>query len=272
MVERTDLYLDLIQKTITYSLWEEPGVPIDAHASRCRAPNRWILRTVARLLGTMGLQLVRRVRYSEEQREKGLIWPMQADTMVGRRRLDNLRMCLEDVLHSGVKGDLIETGVWRGGASIFMKAVLTAHGDFNRRLFVADSFQGLPAAGPEDSEVLAAWGEQCKGLDAVPLRNVQDNMRVLGIDEKLLVYHPGWFSDTVPGCELGPIALLRLDGDLYDSTRVTMEHLYPKLMLGGFCIIDDWGLSGCRKAVDDYFSDRAQKIDCPVCWQKSHLS
>ena len=74
-------------------------------------------------------------------------------------------------------------------------------------------------------------------------------MREWAIPEDLLTYHVGWFEDTVPSADIERIAILRLDGDLYRSTRVCMDHLYPKLSLGGWCIVDDFKLDGCRKAV-----------------------
>jgi O-methyltransferase len=84
-----------------------------------------------------------------ERRAEGMDWPLSAATMIGLRRLDNLRACVERIVEEDVPGDLIETGVWRGGASIFMRGALEAFGDRERTVWVADSFQGLPKPDPE---------------------------------------------------------------------------------------------------------------------------
>src|SRR5258707_5801015 len=90
------------------------------------------------------MQVVSLPRYNDEQKANGLLWPACAHTMIGLKRLDNIQFCIEQVLAHNVPGDLIETGVWRGGACILMRAVLKAHGVTDRRVFVADSFEGLP--------------------------------------------------------------------------------------------------------------------------------
>lgn len=77
-------------------------------------------------------------------------------------------------------------------------------------------------------------------------------MREWGVPEDFLVWHPGWFQDTVPGANIDQIALLRLDGDLYESTLVCLQHLYPRVVSGGWVIVDDYGLPGCREAVNQF--------------------
>ena len=84
-----------------------------------------------------------------------------------------------------------------------------------------------------------------------PITDVQRNMQNWGIPDDLLVYHPGWFADTLPGCEIGPIALLRLDADLYSSTKTCLQYLYSKVSKGGWVIVDDFPLSGCRRALHE---------------------
>ena len=173
-----------------------------------------------------------------------------------------------NVIDRGVPGDFIECGVF-GGAQCAVMAraimeseehsarptrVLTPGGWITvngRRVHLFDSFEGLPAPGPEDREFLAA-GHQA-GLSVCSLDGCKDHMREWGIPDDLLVWHPGWFGETLAQWPAGnPIALLRLDADLYDSTRVCMERLYPWLSLGGWLIVDDFSLSGCRKAVDEF--------------------
>lgn len=111
----------------------------------------------------------------ETTREKGVGWPRTAHTMVGLRRLDNIQFCVQDVLRRKVPGDLIETGVWRGGSTIFMRALLKVHGDACRKVWVADSFQGLPppdaSAYPQDTDDNLHMFEEL----AIPLARVRDN-------------------------------------------------------------------------------------------------
>src|SRR2546423_11221668 len=110
---------------------------------------------MSRLAAAARMELVKPTRVTAAEREEGRNWPSYADTMIGLKRLDNLQSCIESVLADGVPGDLIETGVWRGGACIFMRGVLRAPGVGDRRVYVAGSFQGLPppdaAKHPEDS-------------------------------------------------------------------------------------------------------------------------
>lgn len=155
----------------------------------------------------------------------------------------------KSLINCDVPGDFVEAGVYAGAECAVMARAIMATGAAGRRVHLFDSFQGCPAAGPEDLEFLSA-GVQPGGASC-PMAAVQRNMRAWGIPESLLVYHPGWFADTLPGNDLGAIALLRLDGDLYESTKPCMVHLYPKLSVGGWCILDDYPLSGARKALHE---------------------
>jgi len=187
------------------------------------------------------------------EREFGLDWPEHAETMVGLRRLDNVQACVEDVLRQGVPGDLLEAGVWRGGTTILMRAVLAAHDDGERRVWVADSFQGLPKP---DADAFPADA----GLDytvhpelSVGVRQVQANFARYRLLDDRVRFLPGWFKVTLPSAPIDRLAVMRLDGDLYESTMDALAALYPKLSAGGYCIIDDYGaLEACRRAVDDY--------------------
>lgn len=171
------------------------------------------------------------------------------------------------VIRNGVTGDLVECGVWAGANSAAMaRAIMEPvhYWDENkriahaigqqwplRRVHLFDSFEGIPQAGPHDTEYLAAG--HAAGLSKCSIETTRQQMKAWGIPEELLVYHPGWFSDTVASMMQTPIALLRLDGDLYDSTRVCLEHLYPLVSVGGTVIVDDWTLSGVRRAMQEYF-------------------
>jgi hypothetical protein len=186
------------------------------------------------------------------KRLEGRDWPVEGFTMIGMDRLDNLQACVQDVIEGDVPGDLIETGTWRGGAAIFMRALLRLH-DPERQLFVADSFEGLP---PPDSEHYPAdRGFELHTYDylSVPLETVQENFRRFGVLDDGVRFVKGWFRDTLPKLEGHPWSLIRLDGDLYGSTMNALESLYPSLSPGGYVIVDDYGLlAACRGAVQDY--------------------
>ncbi len=186
-------------------------------------------------------------------RADGRDWPAHAETMIGMRRLDQLQQAVETVLQDQVPGDLVETGVWRGGASILMRAVLAAYGDTSRTVWVADSFQGLPPPDPgkypaDTHSDLHTYSEL-----AVTEHEVRDNFARYGLLDQHVRFLPGWFRDTLPAAPIDRLAVLRLDGDLYESTIVALEALYPKLQPGGFAIVDDYGaIPACRQAVDEY--------------------
>jgi O-methyltransferase len=144
-----------------------------------------------------------------------------------------------------------------------MRGVLAAHGDRTRRVWLADSFQGLP---PPDAEHYPAdQGDQLFTVDllAVPLETVKANFERYGLLDDQVRFLPGWFRDTLPRAPIKRLALIRLDGDMYESTIVALEALYPKLSAGGFVVVDDYGaIPGCRQAVDDF--RLAQGIDAPL--------
>jgi len=187
------------------------------------------------------------------EREEGrIIGPTHAHTFVGMRRLDNLQSCIEIVLRDDVPGDLIETGVWRGGACIFMRGVLAVHGIADRRVYLADSYEGLP---PPYAQRWPADRDDTFHLDpffVAPQAEVEDNFRRYGLLDSQVVFLKDWFHDTLPMAPVERLAVLRLDGDVYGSTMEALTSLYPKVSPGGFCIVDDYALPGCRQAVDDY--------------------
>jgi O-methyltransferase len=172
--------------------------------------------------------------------------------MIGLKRMDNLSYCVETVLRDNIPGDLIETGVWRGGACILMRGILAAHGVTNRKVYVADSFRGLPK--PNEKEYPADTGDKhhLYSFLAVSRQQVEENFKRYGLLDSQVAFLEGWFKDTLPGLPAKELAVIRLDGDMYESTMDALRNLYPRLAPGGFCIIDDYCLSGCQKAVEDF--------------------
>ena len=191
--------------------------------------------------------------FDRAARLDGRDWPAMAHTMIGWQRLQNLQSCVEQILVENVPGDFIETGVWRGGASIFMRAMLKAYDVRDRLVWCADSFQGLPA--PDPARYRADAGDlthTCHEL-SIPLEEVRANFEKYGLLDEQVRFLPGWFRETLPEAPVEKLSLLRLDGDMYESTYVALESLYPKLSPGGFVIVDDYGtLPPCREAVSDF--------------------
>jgi len=188
-----------------------------------------------------------RSEFNLADRRRGADWPAHALTMIGLARLDNIQQCVEQILADGIPGDLIETGVWRGGACIFMRALLKAHGVTDRTVWVADSFAGMP---PAEHGGEPGWGDMPEL--AVSLDEVRANFASYGLLDDQVRFLPGWFADTLPTAPIGRVALLRLDGDLYSSTRDALAALGPKVAPGGFVIVNDWWFASSRKAVEEY--------------------
>jgi cephalosporin hydroxylase len=256
------LYLDLLKKTLSFSLWPEPPLPVATFNYARPTWKRGVIAVAMRLAGAVGLEIVKPARVAVAEREEGTDWPLYADTMIGLRRLDNLQDCIESVLRDQVPGDLIETGVWRGGACIFMRGVLRAHGVDDRRVYVADSFQGLPAPDAEKYPHDAGDVHHIHRFLAVSEEQVRKNFERYGLLDDRVVFLKGWFRDTLPNAGISALSVLRLDGDMYESTMDALNALYPKLSPGGYCIIDDYVLPNCRKAVDDYRA--AHGIHAPI--------
>jgi hypothetical protein len=183
-------------------------------------------------------------------------------TMTTPVRCRRLWDSCKQVLDANVPGGFVECGVWKGGSSAIMALAIKNSGQ-KRHLHLFDSFEGLPEPTEIDGEkaVTYSGGRKDGNLATISeCRAELDEVRHLILDEikvpeALAHFHVGWFQNTVPidARQLGPIALLRLDGDWYDSTKICLQHLYPLLSPSGIIIIDDyWTWDGCRKAADEY--------------------
>jgi O-methyltransferase len=213
--------------------------------------------------------------FEKTARMEGREWPAIAHTMIGWKRLENIQQCMKDILGRNIPGDLIETGVWRGGAIIFMRAILKAYDVTDRCVWGADSFKGLPKPDPtrypaDEGDVTYSFSELAVSLD-----EVRANFEKYGLLDEQVRFLPGWFRDTLPKAPIERLSLIRLDGDMYESTYIALESLYPKLSPGGYLIVDDYGAcAGCRKAVDDFrvackITDEIIPVDWTgVYWQR----
>lgn len=242
------MYLDLLVKILTNVIYQDPPIPSEW------APG---------------------AEFDPVMRAKGLDWPSRAHTMVGIERLDQLRRCVESVIAEGIPGDLLETGVWRGGSAILMRAVLAGYGVRDRVVWLADSFAGMPEvagdADPADHELEL---HRHNDVMAVSMPQVRENFSRYGLLDDQVQFLPGWFRDSLPLAPVARLALLRLDGDLYSSTMDALTHLYPKVSTGGYVIVDDYVLDVCQRAVGDYraehgITDPIREIDgVGVYWRK----
>ena len=196
-------------------------------------------------------------------------------TMLGRERLYNIEYCIKEVIRDDVPGDLIECGVWRGGGSIFMKGVLVSLNDNERAVWVADSFQGLPKPTEEEDLHLDLSKDTCPHL-AVSKNEVEQAFKDYELLDERVHFLEGWFKDTLSSAPIERLAVLRLDGDLYESTRDVLLALYDKVSPGGYIIVDDYFIPACRKAVTEFreahgIMDEIVEIDWTgVYWRKLH--
>ena len=220
--------------------------------------------------------LSNRLPFDRALREVGRDWPTEALTMVGLKRLNNLQDCVVSAIQDRVPGDLMETGVWRGGCAILMRAVLAVYGEPQRSVWLADSFRGLPVpdAAAYPADLLDRHSTLAPYL-GVALDTVRDNLRRFGFLDSQVRFLEGWFRDTLPTAPVEKIAVLRLDGDMYESTYVAISSLYPKVSVGGFVIVDDYGaLPNCRLAIEDYraqqgITEQIHEVDWTgVYWRK----
>lgn len=270
----SDLYLNLLKRDLTGALHEESD-----HVLGGDTGGTWKHRAAtaaANVAARVNIELVRKSPYDPAEREYGLDRPGRAESMIGLRRMDNIQYCVERVLQDQIPGDLIETGVWRGGATIFMRAILKAHGDTTRRVWVADSFEGLPKPDARRFNADAGDTHHLSYDLRVGVDEVKRNFQRYDLLDDQVEFLVGWFKDTLPSAPIKALSVVRLDGDMYESTIQGIENTYPKLSVGGFCIVDDYGnLEGCKQAIHDYrssaqISDEIIDIDgTGVYWRKT---
>jgi O-methyltransferase len=244
-------YLDLLEAAVTHTLYHPP----DRGDRPAEITGAFVAEIEA--AGEM-LEVGRAIRARNEGRD----WPRYAPTMVGGKRLRNVRELVERVLGDGVDGDLIEAGCWRGGVGVMMKGILEAYGDEERRVWLADSFAGLPEPDPERYPADAGDINYTAESLAIPVDEVRGNFRRFRLLDERVRFVEGWFRDTLPRLAGEHWAIVRLDGDLYESTMDGLVNLYPQLVAGGFLIIDDYGFPNCRQAVEDY--RREHEITEPI--------
>ena len=290
MLKRTDLatkYIDLLKKSLVNELYVD-------NEARFRLAMRAVIRNeVATPHGLYDLTPHQNlIDALLGCKENGNVWlPTEtatgepahfmrnvfelSHTMIGRKRLENIQYCMETTIQDGVHGDVIETGIWRGGAIILMRGILAAYGITDRVVWAADSFSGVPAPSlPEDEGF--DLSERIFPFLTVSLDQVKALIAKYDLLDDRIRFLKGWFKDTLATAPIERLSVLRLDGDLYKSTMDALNPLYHKVSPGGFIIVDDYfSCPPCRQAIDTFrathaITDPWTQIDAQsVFWRKS---
>ena len=262
------LYLHLIKRSLTCGLYEGMDGTV-------WSPRGFLQRLLLKNFVPPEICFLRPVNI--EARNEGKDWPYMAQTMVGSKRLDNLQFCVERVLADRVSGDLIETGVWRGRLRQF-----SCGPSSKPTKFQTDAsgwrihFRGCHNLMQNNIPLMRATLHHQFEYLAVSLEQVRANFQRYGLLDDQVRFLKGWFKDTLPSAPIEKLSIIRLDGDMYESTMDGLVNLYPKLSPGGFLIVDDYGaVPACKKAVHDYreqhgIREEIHSIDWTgVYWRRS---
>ncbi len=210
------------------------------------------------------------------------VFKVLPNTMLPMCRLFDAFEAIIAINEDGLSGDVVECGVWNGGCVGLMALANSKLSGPSRKFHLFDSFEGLPQPSSYDIDVLESFKEKHPGLSLSGASDLELHaigacvgdsqpavekflVRRLGLQKQDLIFHKGWFQETVPRSDdtLHDIALLRIDGDWYDSTKVCLEGLYDKVVRNGFIIIDDYGtFAGCRQATDEFL--RRKGVTCEM--------
>lgn len=192
-------------------------------------------------------------------------------TMTTRERIYALYSAVKYVIESGLAGDLVECGVWRGGSAMAMAMALLCCERRDRKIFLYDTFTGMSMPTENDTKFdgsvipMKKWQEKSTSTHTdwcyCPLEEVRRNILSTGYPEENVVFVKGKVEETIPETIPAQISLLRLDTDFYESTYHELVHLYPRLQIGGVLILDDYGSwRGAKEAVDKYFEERQIRL------------
>jgi hypothetical protein len=224
---------------------------------------------VKRIAGSLGVQIVRQQSGLSDvpESDQRLIDYVRPYTMTSPERIFGLASATRWLVSSGVAGDVVECGVWRGGSMMAVAKTLLDAAAADRDLYLFDTFAGMTSPTVEDVDhrgraAAARFAELADGAEGsswcrAGIDDVRANLNGTGYPARLLHFVPGKVEQTIPAEAPETIALLRLDTDWYTSTRHELTHLWPRLVSGGVCIIDDYGhWRGSRQAVDEYLAEQ----------------
>lgn len=277
--DAAELYLELMRSCLTRTAFQDQ----EMSALRLDGWRRPIWKALKRILGDPDLALVKPRPATPEARHARIegrgAYSRYAETIISHDRLRNVQDCITTVLADGVEGDLLEAGVQRGGCTIFMRAVLAAYGVHDRRVWLADTFTGLPVPDADTYPADAGFSHLTgKNPKVIGLEGVKANFSRYGLLDDNVRFIVGLFKDSLPEAPLEQLAVIRLDADLYSSTMEAITHLYPKLSIGGYLIVDDYNSpkwsEACGQAIRDYraehdISETMHEVDWnAVYWRR----
>jgi len=265
--EMRQRYIELLKKALRNSLYSDDKNPTKIDLGQMWLFKRYLKVKYRKYPALDGLKLSPRQLYWTKQ---GNLIP--SHTLGSEANVDNVHFCTEAVIREGVPGDLLEAGVFRGGQSILMKGILDAWGETDRKVILADSFEGLPTPDPSSDmdDVLAHEMLGRVGSFTASLETVKENFDRYGLLDDRVVFIKGWFNKTLPTAPIDKLAIMRLDADYYESTMDALTNLYPKLSVGGWVILDDYGHPmGCRTAVNEF--REANGIEDPIQMADDHV-
>lgn len=253
-------YLDLLKRALVNWIYPEHELQVtylqSEHVAKDKLTRSRYLRDISHTDAAKFAELL-------EKKKHGFVTVL-SHTLVGLRRLNHLEYCAREIFAQEIPGDFFEAGVCQGGASIFLRGLQVALGEEHRNVWAADSFEGLPPATLAQDEGLDFTESNYPWL-ACSEERVEDHFRRYDLWSDHVHLVKGWFSETLPGLECGPLSLLRLDADLYQSTMEILVNLYDKVVPGGFIVVDDYGaFEVCRLAIDDFRQER--NIQAPLKW------
>jgi O-methyltransferase len=196
------------------------------------------------------LNLFRHVGLASGIKAIGVFPKVMPYTMVGRKRLEALYKLVREVERQRIVGDIVECGTCNGGTAAVL-GYAGLNGNRERRLWLFDSFEGLPEPLPEDGEKAQSFTGLCLGK----VECVEEILKEIHVPRERVYIVKGWFQDTFQTVDIPRIALLHIDADWYESVRLVLERFYDQVQPSGFIVFDDYGFwEGCRKAVDEFLS------------------
>lgn len=182
--------------------------------------------------------------------ELRLLQTVRPFTMVPVPRLRTLWRLANRVSTEGMTGAFVECGSCNGGTGAILARVAAKD---DRAVWLFDSFEGLPEPRPEDGERAKSWVGQCLGQEEM----VREVLSLVGARADGVNIVKGWFDATLGPAQTGPIALLHLDADWYESTMTILINFYDRVVPGGYLVFDDYGhWPGCRRALDEFLASR----------------
>ena len=268
-------YLDLLKRALVNLIYPEDALRLELALSGGLSGDTLADQRLLRDIRRRQPDAYREVVATKAEGGIDRFWSARlAHTLVGLTGLDNIERCATKVFADGVPGDFLEAGVCHGGASIFLRAVQVAYGEAQRSTWLADTFAGVPAPSHELDRDLDLTEERLPWM-AADLESVRANVATYDLLSERVRFLPGLFAETLPSAPVEQLAILRIDADLYSSTRTVLDELYDRVAPGGFVIVDDYGcLEPCREAVDRFVEERGLSVEIDqvdwtrVCWRK----